>query len=374
MKKLLTVAVVLGLSLPVLGQEVPLFDDDVPNLGRDAKPQDEIVLTPSQLPEVRVHLDNSAKPTEKKQQAKPIVEQPKPAPTPVTGRTIDLGGRLSQQQADEMSRQLDDEIQRYQEAKAREELERATKEAEQKRLAEQAAAAREKKNAKAQMPDSMADLFGKMHDVYEFDISGFELGMTPDEATEMAEERGYAILRVEHGIPLHRTSFYEHNCRGTGIYRPQDIQACIIEQAQADDVYYVSSMTLARPSSAEKIQLLFSTLATDNVIYKIYYENEGDNSLNFTQRNLVKKLNRRDAFWRLVYETYGSPDDRENMIWGDQQTAYLQAAMQGSNYNAYLIMEDRTISDADYIDATEQREDLHYKYPFTFAISEEDED
>jgi len=272
-----------------------------------------------------------------------------------------------------MSRQLDDEIQRYQEEKAREELERATREAE--KAAQQALLAREKqKSDKAKMPDSLTELFGKTHDVYGFDISGFELGMTPDEAVDMAQERGYGIIRVEHGIPLHRTSYYEHNCRGEGIYRPEAIQTCIIEQAQADDVYYISSMTLARPSSAEKMQLLFSTPATDNVIYKIYYENEGDNSLNFTQRNLAKKLNRRDAFWRLVYEAYGAPDDRENMIWGDAQTAYLQASMQGSNYNAYLVMEDRTVSDSDYIDATEQREDLHYKQPFTFAISEEDED
>jgi len=86
MKKLLIVAVMLGLSAPVYAQDVPLFDDDVPNLGRGAKPQDEIVLTPSQLPDVRIHLDNTTKPAPKKQQPAPAVKAEKPAPVP-TART-----------------------------------------------------------------------------------------------------------------------------------------------------------------------------------------------------------------------------------------------------------------------------------------------
>lgn len=384
MKKLFFVLCVAMISLPAVGQEidVPLFDDDLPNLGRDAKPQDEIIITPSQLPDVRIHLEDKEGKKVQKTPTRPLIkksesEKKETTAKSASARPIALGNQISQQQSDAMEQQLNDEIQRYQEAKERAELEQAIKEAEQKKAAAQKeaqkAAAKDAKSTKSlQMPESMAALFGKTHDVYAFDIAGFELGMTPDDAVDVAQERGYAILRVEHGIPLHRTSYYEHNCRQNHVYRPDALQTCIIEQAQDDDVYHISSMTLEKPSTAEKIQLLFSTMATDNVIYKIYYENEGDNSLNFTQRNLAKKLNRRDAFWKMVYDAYGAPDDRDNMVWGDPQTAYLRAAMQGSNYNAYLILEDRTISDNDYIDATEQKDDMHYKHSFAFAEVDED--
>jgi hypothetical protein len=51
----------------------------------------------------------------------------------------------------------------------------------------------------------------------------------------------------------------------------------------------------------------------------------------------------------------------------------MKARMQGSNYNAYLILEDKEIRDGDYQDADEQKDDLHYRNPFTFAETTEDD-
>ena len=196
--------------------------------------------------------------------------------------------------------------------------------------------------------------------------------MTPDEVAEVARENGYIVTKIEHGIPLHRTSFYEHNCRNAQVHRVAELQDCIIEQARNDEVYHISAITLAKPATAEYIQILFSTHATDNVAYKIYYENKGDNSLNFTRKNLAKKVRRRDAFWNMVFETYGYPDDREQITWGDPQKAYMMARMQGSNYNAYLILEDKEIPDGDYKDADERKSDLRYSNTFTFSPKDED--
>jgi len=352
---------ILCLFLPVvtLAQEtsIPLFEDDVPNLGREAKPLKEIHLTPQALPDVRVSLDDSAK---------PIRPQPKPA-LPSKTKEIRLPQenaqpvrRLSAEKAAEMDAKLSAEIRRYQEERAK---------AEQKKNPPPPPPKKET----PQMPKSLEELFGQMHDVHGFDIAGIALGMTPDEVAEVAREQGYAITRIEHGIPLHRTSFYEHNCRAAQVRRTRDLQNCIIDQARNDEVYYISSVTLAKPETAEYIQVLFSTFATDNVAYKIYYENEGDNSLNFTRKNLAKKIRRRDAFWKMVFDTYGYPDDKEAFVWGDQERAYMKARMQGANYNAYLILEDKEILDGDYKDADEQKDDLHFRNPFTFAPREEDE-
>ena len=346
------------LFLPMIAgaqTNIPLFDDDVPNLGREAKPLNEIHLTPDELPDVRVSLNDSEKPA--RPQAKP-----KPAGTQMIRlpKEPNPPHRLSAEKAAEMDEKLSAEIRRYQEERAKAEQKTAPKPPEPK------------KEEQAQMPDSLKDLFGETRDVHGFEIAGISLGMTPDEVAEVAREQGYSVTRVEHGIPLHRTSFYEHNCRAIPVRRTRDIQDCIIEQARNDEVYYISSVTLAKPQTAEYIQVLFSSFATDNVSYKIYYENEGDNSLNFTRKNLAKKIRRRDAFWKMVFDTYGYPDDKEAFVWGDPDKAYMKARMQGANYNAYLILEDKETLDGDYVDADEQKEDLHYRNPFTFAPTEED--
>jgi len=337
---------------------IPLFEDDMPNLGREAKPLKEIHLTPDELPDVKVSLDDSVKAAPKKQApAKPATQKIRLPKEPTPPR------QLSAEKSAEMDEKLNAEIRRYQEERAKTEQKKVTPKP----------APQPKKPEQPQMPASLKDLFGETHDVYAFDISGIALRMTPDEVAEAAREQGYSVTKVEHGIPLHRTSFYEHNCRAIPVRRTRDIQECIIDQVRNDEVYYISSVTLAKPQTSEYMQVLFSTFATDNVAYKIYYENEGDNSLNFTRKNLAKKIRRRDAFWKMVFDTYGLPDDKEAIIWGDPDKAYLRARMQGSNYNAYLILEDKEIRDGDYVDADEQKEDLHYRNPFTFAESTEDE-
>ena len=348
------------LFLPMIAgaqTNIPLFEDDVPNLGREAKPLKEIHLTPDELPDIKVSLDDSVKPAPKSQtQTKATTQAIRLPKEPTPPR------RLSEEKSAEMDEKLNAEIRRYQEERAK---------SEQKKAAPKPVEPPQKQE-QPKMPDSLKDLFGETHDVHAFDISGIELGMTPDEVAEVAREQGYSVTRIEHGIPLHRTSYYEHNCRAIPVRRTRDMQECIIEQARNDEVYYISSVTLAKPQTAEYMQVLFSTLATDNQAYKIYYENEGDNSLNFTRKNLAKKIRRRDAFWKMVFDTYGLPDDKEAIIWGDPDKAYMRARMQGSNYNAYLILEDKEIRDGDYVDADEQKDDLIYRNPFTFAPAEDE--
>lgn len=363
MKKYVAI-VSLFFVLPAFAEDmtVPLFDDDVPNLGRQAKPQDNIVVTPSQLPEVRVELDNTVQKPVKKVKKEVKSEPVKNVPS----KAIELGGRFSDEKSAEMSQQLNAEIQRYQESKARKEFEKAEAEAEKNKKMENA------QSEEAVQPPVLEDLFGQMKDVRTFDVSGIELGMTPDEVIEEAKDRGYEITKVEHNIPLHLTTFYKERCNPRA--RAIEKQNCIIDQAKEDEVYYVSSITMVRPQTAEYMQVLFSSYATDNVAYKIYYENKGDNSLNYTRKNLAKKVRRRDAFWNLMYETYGQPDDKDNMIWGNPQEAYMQAMMQGSAYNAYIVLEDKSITDEDRVAANEQAEELRYKHSFTFSEAWEDEE
>lgn len=361
MKKLYLVAFCLFFSATTVAQdiEIPLFDDTKPNLGRDAKPLDSIVLTPSQLPAVRIPLDNTPEAEQPRtvSQSRPLPERKQGLKTPLRQTPIQVEPlKINADKNEEMAQALQEQINKTSAQKA--------KPTPKKEIRQEPPVSSENKTM---TPKSLENLFGKTHDVRTFDIGGFALGMTPDEVSETAQDMGYRITKIERGIPLFRTSFYEQNCRDAKIHRPNEIKTCIINQALNDEVYYVSSMTLQKKATREYIQILFSSNATDNLSYKIFYENKGDNSLNFTRKNLAKKLRRKEAFWNLMFETYGLPDDSEKLIWGEPQKAYMQATMQGSNYNAYIVMEDKEIQDKDYFDAEDQSKDLVYKHPFTFA-------
>ncbi len=365
----------LFLALPALAQEadIPLFDDgDRPNLGRHAKPLDQITLTPPELPAVKVSL------SERKHPARIAAPEPDSVPADTSADTaparrvmVPPAVDMTAEETTDLSRQLNAGVQRYQAEQEQAAREQAAARARAQKE-QQARAAREQAKKNTQNPveqdpaDPLAELM-KTKDVRSFDIAGLTLGMTPEDVWEVARENGYQITRVEHGIPLHQTSYYDRQCRDARHLRTDALKNCILSLAKQDDVYYVSSITLAKPQTAEYIQVLFTGNHSDNGAYKIYYENKGDNSLNFTQKNFAKKVRRRDAFWKTVFETYGYPDDREQLIWGDAQKAYLLARMQGSQYNAYLVLEDKDMYDADLIEADARGKELHYRHSFTFA-------
>lgn len=336
MKKIVFIlGILLFANMAVADGDIPVFDDpideDRPNIGREAEPLGSLVLTPKPLPEVEVELKNTKKETP---------PPPPPAePTPKIVRTEPITLKKDQTVID---------IQVKEEPPVAVSTPPAPK------------------VQQVQKPD-FESLFGKLHDVHSFEIAGIALGMTVDEVLDAMKAGGFKRTKIQYGIPMFRTSFYEQNCRDKKIYLPADIRKCIERQADQDDVKYVSSMTFAREASKEYIRVLFSTHATDNVVYKVYYESKGDNSLTLTQVNLAKQLRRKNMFWNMMFETYGLPDDPELIVWGDPTRAYMQAIMVGSSYNAYIVLEDKEIQDKDYFDAEDEAPYLPYKVPFTFA-------
>ncbi len=371
MKRSYFIVLSLFLSFSVQAEDVyiPLFEDDIkPNLGRDAQPLKELSILPESLGDVKISLDDT-----KKQSAQPPKKQTKSEKETVKKPSKPISLSPKSNQISEENKQLSEKLKQNAE-KFQQDL--AKEQAEKKRLEnEKKMAELKKKQAEQQklMPESLTDIFGNLHDVRTFDIAGVALGMDVEETIEMAQENGYTVTKVEHGIPLHRTTIYEQNCRLAKLYRTDIIKNCVIEQAKEDELYYVSSITFAKPQTAEFLQVLFSSPLTDNLSYKVYYENKGDNSLNFTRKNLAKKISRRDAFFNMLYDNYGYPDDKELLIWGDSQTAYMQALMRGANYDAYLVLEDKELSDNDLMDMHDEGKALQLKHNFTFAPSDDEE-
>lgn len=407
MKNLYAFLSVFLLAFATVAQDIsiPLFDDETPNLGRNAKPLDNIVLTPPPLPAVSIGLEEAEAPApDNTSEPAAAKARPAPAPAPIERPNIEidpprtdpisLAKNTPASNTDDIIARLQREVA---EAKGLSSIDMPNQTAPIVPPAEGQAkldivvnpveqtpdnkaapksvtpVATAPKTPSVQTPTSLEGLFGKTHNVRGFELAGLSLGMTPDEVIQTASEEGYIITKVQKALPLFRTSYYEHKCRNAKVYRPEILRDCIMSQAKADEVEYISSLTFAKKPTKEYIQVLFSSNATDNVAFKIYYENEGDNSLTMTQKNLAKQLRRKEAFWRMLFETYGLPDDSEQIIWGDPQKTYMQATMHGSAYNAYIVMEDKEIQDDDYFAAEDDAKELTYKASFSFAETEDGE-
>lgn len=334
-------------ALPVCAQEdIPMAPEiidgkqqssvpDYPNLGRRSTPLSSLVITPPPLPAVEIELDT----TRKAQTTQPVeqVSAP-PQSTPTTpSKPIELNKNVPLAKSE--PKPTPPPVLPKFEKKPKETV---------------------------SMPTDLSDLFAETANVKNFNLSGFELGMTPDEVKDLAIDSGWKITAQKPAIPLFRESFYEQQCRYQGKRIVQEINNCIEQSAKNDDVFYINEIILSRPQTRESISILFTSLATDNRAYKIYYQNLGDNSLGFTPKNMAAKLRRKEMFWNQMFSAYGYPDDADLILWGDFQKAYMQATMTGSNYDAYISMEDKEIQDRDYFAAEDAAKELRYPNQFTF--------
>lgn len=371
MKKTILFLSVLAMATFAAAQDVaiPVFDDitaDTPKIGRTADPLDSLILTPKPLPEVDVILDGTKKaeqPKKTEASKEPVVKtekKPLSSSAPISLRKENAVIKITRTEKKEVETPSPPAPVPMP----------MPEETEPLSAAEPFVSPQMQPMPAVQTQDGLEHLFGKVHDVKGFEVAGLALGMTPDEAQEAMIEQGYKRTKISYGIPMFRTSFYEQACRDKKIYPLKDIRKCIEGQAADDEVKYVSSMTFANKKTNEYVQVLFSSNATENTAFKVYYESRGDNSLSMTTRNLAKQLRRKDMFWKMMFDTYGLPDDSELVVWGDLQKVYMQAMMNGTSYNAYIILEDKEIQDADYFAAEDSNKELEYPKQFTFSGEE----
>ena len=205
-----------------------------------------------------------------------------------------------------------------------------------------------------------------VHDVRQFDIEGFYLGMQPKAVLQTALQKGYKVAKTKKALPLFQTSYYETQCRQMGIHNPTDVRFCIRQFGQKNQQDYIEEIVLTKPITHESFYFKFTSPGTGNEAWKIVYANKGDHSLNFTPVNLSKKLNRKEAFFNAVFARYGYPDDSKQLVWGAETDAYMQVSMMGSAYDATITLVDRNLSDEDYFEAVNWKENQKTLYHFGF--------
>lgn len=316
-----------------------------PNLGREATPLTAISLTPSPLPNVEIELSDK----------------------PITGDKADAPREKKEKKV------------------VKKEKEKATSDAKEKQTQPKTAPHLKpetvvKKRVIAPIPltvinqspeklteeVSLATVLGQTHDVFDFEVAGFYLGQTPTDVIQVAKEKGFVITKTQDKLPIYFTAYFTHLCTNQGTTRPHELRDCVRQLGALNEATYIAEMWLERFTTGETVQILFTSPATDNYAYKIYYKNKGDNSLGTTRMDLAAKFRRKNQFWTKMFETYGLPDNADKYIWGNPQKAYMQAMMQGANYDAYILLENVDAPFEDEAASAEYAKDFEYADPFFF--------
>ena len=284
-------------------------ESSTPNIGRNAPPRDKIILTPDPLPEVSIPLKDGDDVPSAETSDQPV----QPINTRQEGIDLPLPGSIGK--------------------------------------------------------GTESSAFTNIHDVRQFDLGGFYLGISPKNVLQMARQKGYFTTKTKRAIPLFQTTYYDTICRRSGIRAPEMIRACIQQHARDNQQDYIEEIIVVKKATNESFHFYFTSPATGNEAYQIVYQSRGNSSLNFTHQNLSKKLSRKEAFFNAVFNAYGYPDDKNEFIWGDKEKkdAYMQVSMKGSSYDATITLVDMSLYTEDYFAATDWKADQKPLYHFGFA-------
>jgi|GEM_PF-7132506 len=192
----------------------------------------------------------------------------------------------------------------------------------------------------------------KASPVEDIDIMGVYLHMHPQDITDEVQMRGFRVTHIAHALPTFATMRLEKDCRREeGLLQIEMIQECVRDRAQKEGIYYISELTFKNAETKETLLAKFSSHFTDNKAYYIEYTALGDNSLGTSIPALAQKATRRDLFWDLVFEKYGTPTYKEQLVWGDPREMYFKAYMEGMALNGKLILEDKVLPQDDISEA-----------------------
>lgn len=146
-----------------------------------------------------------------------------------------------------------------------------------------------------------------------FDIAGIMLGMSFDDVyTLFFKQNGLYAPRDRDGIIYTIHPRWKHNldyeCRNQGIVIPSELEKCINSLARNRGLLYVSQVHLQRENTGETITVYFTSNATDNVVYRVVYNNDVNEIEGDAEKFATQREGKILAFWQHVLDKYGSPN------------------------------------------------------------------
>jgi len=204
-------------------------------------------------------------------------------------------------------------------------------------------------------------------DVKHFDIAGIMLGMSYDEINDLFFN-GSALYapRKKNSVIYTINKDWKYNldyeCRQNKIYAPEKLEKCIYSLARNRGLLYVSEIHLERQYTGETIDVYFTSNATDNVVWKVVYNNDVDvmdgDSEKFANQREKKIL----AFWQGVLDKYGMPNSDEDK-WISSENAY-DPMMQA--YYGQLVLSDKGLNATDSANNIQSARENFQAKPYAF--------
>ena len=202
--------------------------------------------------------------------------------------------------------------------------------------------------------------------VESFDIAGIMLGMSFDDVRTLFADGGLYAPRANDAVVYTIAPDWRYNldyeCRQQGIFVPDQLEQCIRSLAQNRGLMYASEYHLVRELTGETIDVFFTSNATDNVVWRVEYNNdvndiEGDADKFADQRQ--KKIL---TFWSGVIDKYGTPNSGTDK-WLTSNNSY--DPMMTAYYGALELLDNGRYANDAAANVSGAREHFHAK-PYAF--------
>lgn len=162
--------------------------------------------------------------------------------------------------------------------------------------------------------------------VASFDIAGIMLGMSfEDVHTLFFKDHGLYAPRERDSIIYTINPDWKYNldyeCRQQNIFVPSELEQCIRSLARHRGLMYASQVHLVRANTGETITVYFTSNATDNVVWRVEYNNDVDELEGDAEKFENQRQKKILAFWQSVLDKYGAPNSGSDK-WITSTNAY----------------------------------------------------
>ncbi len=204
-------------------------------------------------------------------------------------------------------------------------------------------------------------------DVQHFDIAGIMLGMSYDEVNNLFfNGSGLYAPRKKNSVIYTINKDWKYNldyeCRQNKIYVPEKLEKCIYSLARNRGLLYVSEIHLERQFTGETIDIYFTSNATDNLVWKVVYNNDVNDMDGESEKFANQREKKILAFWQGVLDKYGTPNSDEDK-WISSENAY-DPMMQA--YYGQLILSDKGLNATDSANNIQSARENFQAKPYAF--------
>lgn len=177
-----------------------------------------------------------------------------------------------------------------------------------------------------------------------FDISGAMLRMSFAQIEEALTRRGFRRTMQKMDIPNFIRWRNEDKCRASGVVGYERLENCVIQMAKKDGYQFVERASYSKFKTREEIEVRFTSTFTNNKAYRISYKSEAATNISGnSQKQIYLRNIKVYDFWKKINQKYGTPDNKDDVIWGlGGNKPYLQAG------TGRLVLEDPMLRELDY--------------------------